>query len=120
MKKTPEVIIKDTAKPLQVTLEEEPKKRKIIKKSEGKTLAPNTTAQDDLVTAGQRRINLIWEITQAVIAVSITWAIVYMRIKGLESDGTLTNAFFLIVSMYFIRTNHKLIGGVPSQKYEGR
>jgi hypothetical protein len=76
------------------------------------SLKPTTTAQADKVTAGQRRVNLIWEITQALIAVSITWAIIYMRVHNIESDGTLTNAFFLIVSMYFIRTNHSLIGGI--------
>lgn len=85
-----------------------------------KSLKPTTTAQHDKVTAGQRRVNIIWEITQALVAVSITWAIIYMRIKGIESDGTLTNAFFLIVSMYFIRTNHSLIGGVPNTGYKGR
>lgn len=117
MKKTPEVIIKDTVKPLAVTLDEQKKKGSTVKKSDHRTLAPNTTAQDDLITAGQRRVNLIWEFTQAIIAISITWAIIYCSIKDIERD-VLTNAFFLIVSMYFVRTNHKLIGGVP--KYEGR
>lgn len=119
-KKVPEVIIKDTAKPLPVTLEKaDTGPAHIVNKGEGKTLAPKTTEQDDLVTSGQRRVNLIWEFTQAIIAISITWAIVYCSINNLEKD-VLTNAFFLIVSMYFVRTNHKLIGGVPGQKYEGR
>lgn len=83
----------------------------IINKEPPKTLPPNTTAEQDMTTKGQRRINLIWEITQAVIAVSITWAVIYMVLTGKEGS-VLTNAFFLIVSMYFVRTNHKLIGGV--------
>ena len=33
---------------------------------------PNTTAEQNLVTAGQRRINVMWERTQQVIAVSVT------------------------------------------------
>jgi hypothetical protein len=80
-----------------------------------RSLKPTTTAQADRVTAGQRRVNLLWEFTQAIIAISITWAIIYMRLHSIESDGTLTNAFFLIVSMYFIRTNHSLIGGVGAK-----
>lgn len=77
-------------------------------------LSPTTTVQEDVTKAGQRRINLIWEFTQALIAVSITWACIYISIKKIESD-VLTNAFFLIVSMYFVRTNHSLTGGVGSK-----
>lgn len=76
------------------------------------SLAPDTTKQEDMVTAGQRKVNLIWEVTQAVIAISITWAIIYIKIKNIQADNKeLFYAFFLIVSMYFVRTNHKLIGG---------
>lgn len=73
-------------------------------------LAPNTTHEENITTAGQRRINLIWEFTQAFIAIAITMAIIYNAVTGVKSD-VITNAFFLIVSMYFIRTNHSLIGG---------
>jgi hypothetical protein len=66
-------------------------------------------------TAGQRRINLIWEFTQGIIAVAITAAKIYCSISSIESPE-LTNAFFLIVSMYFVRTNHHLIGGVGSKE----
>lgn len=81
-------------------------------------LKPTTTAQEDIVTAGQRRINMIWEVTQALIAVMITASNIYCVFKKIDS-GNLDNAFFLIVSMYFVRTNHKLIGGV-GEKYKGR
>lgn len=74
-------------------------------------MPPNTTEEQQTVTAGQRRINLIWEMTQAIIAIMITTSIIYNSTKGVESD-VLTNAFFLIVSMYFVRTNHLMIGGV--------
>jgi hypothetical protein len=83
----------------------------IVKGPPPLTLPPNTTEQEDMVTAGQRRVNLVWEFTQAIIAVMITAAIVYCAIKGIDSR-VLNNAFFLIVSMYFVRTNHHLIGGV--------
>lgn len=66
-------------------------------------------------TAGQRRINLIWEFTQGVIAVAITAAKIYCSVNKIESPE-LTNAFFLIVSMYFVRTNHHLIGGVGTKE----
>ena len=75
------------------------------------SLKPTTTIQEDIVTAGQRKINLIWECTQGVIALMITAAVIYSVLNKIESD-VLTNAFFLIVSMYFVRTNHSLIGGI--------
>lgn len=86
------------------------------------SVAPTTTMQQDLTTAGQRRVNLIWEFTQAAIAVLITGAVVYCSIVQIDS-AVLTNAFFLIVGFYFSRTNHAAIGGIgpqPLQRYEGR
>jgi hypothetical protein len=79
--------------------------------SENKSLQANTTAQEDMVTAGQRRVNMIWEMTQSIIAVLITGAIIYNAVNKIESN-VLNNAFFLIVAMYFVRTNHNRIGGV--------
>ena len=81
-----------------------------------------TTIQENLTTAGQRRINLIWEITQGVIAISITMAIIFTATKSIPSQE-LTNAFFLIVGFYFSRTNHAAIGGIGPQSpgpYMGR
>lgn len=80
-----------------------------------KSLPPTTTEQDDKVTAGQRRVNIMWECTQAAIAIMITAAIIYNAMKGIKNED-LTNAFFLIVSMYFVRTNHQLIGGVQANQ----
>lgn len=74
-------------------------------------LPPTTTEQQDLVHASQRKISLMWEATQACIAVMITAAVVYISIFSIDSQ-VLTNAFFLIVSMYFVRTNHNKVGGV--------
>lgn len=85
-------------------------------------LAPTTTLQQDTTVAAQRRINLIWEITQALIAVSITGAIIYSALTKTPIE-TLSNAFFLIVGFYFSRTNHAAIGGIgpkPYTPYEGR
>jgi hypothetical protein len=77
------------------------------------SLPPTTTHQEDQVTKGQRAINKIWEVTQAIIALSVTAAKIYTAIFQIESPD-LTNAFFLVVSMYLVRTNHQLIGGVKS------
>lgn len=75
------------------------------------TLPPKTTEQEDMVTAGQRKINLLWETTQSVIAIGVTGATIYCSVHNIDSP-VLNNAFFLVVSMYLVRTNHKLIGGI--------
>lgn len=84
--------------------------------------ASTTTAQQDLTTSGQRRINLIWEVTQALVAISITLAVIYISIRGIVSSE-MSNGFFLIIGFYFSRTNHQAIGGTgdkPTPPYEGR
>lgn len=87
------------------------------------SLAPTTTRQQDLTTKGQRNINLIWEITQSLIALGITMAVVFCAVHHIVSQE-LTNAFFLIIGFYYSRTNHAAIGGIGpkplSQPYEGR
>jgi len=86
------------------------------------SLAPTTTTQQDITTAGQRRINLIWEYTQASIALLVTLALIYTAISKVDSPE-IRDAFFLIVGFYFSRTNHAAIGGVgikPHQPYNGR
>lgn len=68
---------------------------------------------------GQRRVNLIWEITQASIALTVTISTLYvsttlaMRDSGKEAAFLLlSDAFFLVVGFYFGRTNHQKVGGV--------
>lgn len=94
-------------------------------------LAPRTTEQEDLTTAGQRRINLIWEYTQAIIALVVVGA---TMAAGLRSAWTKSSeqlptimsvAFGTVVGFYFSRTNHAAIGGIGpkpggDQKYVGR
>lgn len=84
-----------------------------------KNIAPNTTAADDLVTHGQRKINLIWETTQAIIAIMVTAATLFVSAKLALKDNPetaafllLSNAFFLVVTAYIVRTNHSKVGGV--------
>jgi hypothetical protein len=87
-------------------------------------LPPTTTLAEDKVVAGQRKINIVWEYTQAFITILITGAIVYTAITQKPSE-VLTNAFFLIIGFYFSRTNHANIGGIGTkatdrEKYVGR
>lgn len=77
----------------------------------GENVRPLTTAEEDRKTHGQRNVNLIWEITQAFIAIVITIATVYAALAGIDSQ-ILGNAFVLVLTMYLIRTNHTKIGGI--------
>lgn len=90
-----------------------------VTKGEGTTLAPRTTEQEDVVTAGQRRVNLIWESVQGAISLGITGAVIYCQINAIQSE-TLNNAFFFVVATYLQRSNHVRIGGIGPKPYEGR
>lgn len=86
------------------------------------SVPPKTTEQEDITLAGQRKVNLIWEYTQAMIAIAITLAMIASALLKIENT-TVTNSFFLVVGFYFSRTNHAAIGGIgskPVQQYEGR
>jgi uncharacterized membrane protein YqgA involved in biofilm formation len=91
-------------------------------------LSPTTTEQEDITTAGQRRVNLIWEYTQAIIALLVVISTMVAGIESVFHPNTqiptiLSVAFGTVVGFYFSRTNHQAIGGIgpkPNQKYEGR
>lgn len=88
-------------------------------------LKPTTTSEDDLHTAGQRRINLIWEYTQATIAVTIVlaniaYAFVILMIPSPPNAFLLANAFFLVIGFYFGRTNHARIGDTQRRPMDDR
>lgn len=100
----------------------------------GRSLPATTTMQEDMVTAGQRHINLMWEGTQKNIALWVTCValavcatlIVYAETPEplrLMAFTTLSNVFFAVTSVYFTRTNHTKIGGIgnkPGEAYVGR
>lgn len=118
------VVAETTAIPVAVTLTAAvpPPPPTTVTKGEGTTLSPTTTEAEDTTTEGQRKVNLIWELTQAGISVLITAAVVYCAIYSISSDN-LANAFFLIIGFYFSRTNHQAIGGIgtkPTAPYIGR
>jgi hypothetical protein len=92
-------------------------------------LPPTTTEQEDKTTAGQRKVNLIWEYTQSIIAVLIVTANIAAALfnvfNGRDADVPviLSSALFMVLGFYLARTNHQAIGGIgatPSQPYIGR
>lgn len=96
----------------------------------------DTTYQEDLTHAGQRRINLIWEYTQSAIALMVVISSVLIAsIQAVSSSPNkefpviLTSLTSLVIGFYFGRTNHTAIGGVgprptirsgDPQQYKGR
>lgn len=91
-------------------------------KPNARSLPPTTTIQEDLTTSGQRTINRIWEVTQAVVAVLVTIVFLFCEVKKIDSEAV-KMAFTLVIGFYFSRTNHTQIGGLgkkPEQKYAGR
>lgn len=78
------------------------------------------------VTAGQRRINIIWEATQSVIALLVTSTGMYTAARlALRHDDDansksmaitafllISNVVFLVIGFYFGRVNHQRVGGV--------
>lgn len=77
-------------------------------------------AQRALLTENQRRVNLVWELTQAAIACAVTGTTLYVSaVLATRDDAAtaafllLSNAFFLVIGFYFGRTNHARIGDGP-------
>lgn len=77
-----------------------------------------TTSEQDRKTAGQRRINVIWEVTQASVTILITVAAIFCAIQKIDAD-VLNFAFVAVISTYYARTNHTKVGGVGGE-HEGR
>jgi hypothetical protein len=91
--------------------------------------APTTTAEENLVTAGQRHINVMWERTQQILAIALSVGCLgilgYIIIWGerelkLVAFTFLTNITLLVVNTYFQRTNHTRTGGVGPRRDEPR
>lgn len=111
------VEIKNDAKEIKTGVEE------LHEKSE--SLPANTTHEQDLRSAGQRDINMIWETTQRHIALFViviaglvaSFIIVYSLVTDRKESALVLAAFtllsnigFLIAGFYFSRTNHARIG----------
>lgn len=82
------------------------------------SLPPDTTAEQDIVTAGQRKINQIWEWTQCFIACVSTIVMLflgaYLAIQGRIADFPpfMALSYGVILGCYYQRTNHTKVGGV--------
>lgn len=74
-------------------------------------LPATTTAQEDITALGRRKINIIWETTQALVTVLITGATIYCQIIGTHT-AVLEYGFVMVLATYLARTNHTKIGGV--------
>jgi hypothetical protein len=90
-----------------------------------------TRMSENVMYAGQRRVNIIWEVTQSIIALAVVLSnLIVMVNVGMSEPGStlvippaLSNSLFLVIGFYFSRTNHSAIGGVgpkPYQDYIGR
>lgn len=79
---------------------------------ENKSAPATTTAQEDLVTLRQSRINFIWEFTQGGMALSLIWTICYCMANGIKIETEFWILISMVASTYYQRTNHKTIGGV--------
>lgn len=74
-----------------------------------------TVAQEDqtvLRTAGQRRINLIWEATQGTIAVGMVGTACFGLVRETELPAEYWLLLGIVVNSYFQRTNHTKTGGI--------
>lgn len=97
---------------------------------QAQSLPPDTTLQHDLVVAGQRRINVMWERTQSAIALFVVFVSLsvggYLAIvSGKEVPTLFSLTLGTVIGFYFSRTNHQAIGGEgrkanSTQEYKGR
>lgn len=74
---------------------------------------PTTTTEQNLRTAGQRRVNLIWEYTQAFIAIIVIGNFVFQSGREKAIDPFSAGIVGVVIGFYFGRTNHARIGDVP-------
>lgn len=87
------------------------------------TLPSTTTAEQDLKTRGQRRVNLIWEVTQAVIAIMVVGTTLSAALRSSDERSAfiyLATTGGAVIGFYFGRTNHTKTGGVGARNGDER
>lgn len=116
--------------PLQVEIAAPARDAPIITASGLLSMPPTTTEQEDIVSAGQRTVNLIWENTQSRIALLVVVAgvfvnsVVVLFIIGVNREVSVTQLSLIsiclqfinltvgiVIGFYFSRTNHSATGG---------
>jgi len=124
--------VQDDPRPLAVVVTNPPPKvgptgLPVQSQTHDPSVPARTTFQEDLTHAGQRQINLIWERTQAAIALGVVFITMLAGVVGmfytLQIPTLLAVAFGTVVGFYFSRTNHAAIGGTGTKAqgpYEGR
>lgn len=70
-----------------------------------------TIRQEDPAAGAEKRISLILEITQSVIALMVTGAVILTAIYKIPSSD-LANAFFVIIGFYYGRMTHAAIESI--------
>lgn len=134
---TPVEIVTPSPVPVEVVAAAPPPPAFTVIKGEGVTLPPKTTEQEDIVTAGQRHINRIWEVTQSVIALLVVISGVFVNsiliTLVMTKDVEITSSQLslisislqfinlttgIIIGFYFSRTNHSAQGGVGTKPTE--
>lgn len=105
-----------------------------------KPMPPDTTLQQDITTAGQRTVNLIWEHTQAkiawfvILAGMLVNAAAVLILLVVDRNPTVVQVAIIslclqfvnltcgiVIGFYFSRTNHTNIGGVgPKPENQSR
>jgi hypothetical protein len=93
-------------------------------------VAAAVITETSLRTAGQRRVNVIWEYTQALVAGEVVTTVLivsaWQSVRGTESlkmaaFGFLIGVANLVIGFYFGRTNHQRVGGIGgSEEIGGR
>jgi len=75
---------------------------------------PTTTAEQDRRTAGQRRVNMTWEYTQAAIALLVIGMFVFTSFREKTVEPFSAGIVGVVIGFYFGRTNHARIGDDPT------
>lgn len=76
-----------------------------------------TTSEQDRGTLGQRRVNLLWEGTQGMVALGLVGTACYALLNGVALPAEYWLLLGIVVNSYFTRTNHTKIGGVGGTDY---
>lgn len=91
--------------------------------------SPTSTEEEDRGTAGQREVNMLWENTQAKLAIAIVrvvlavagllsltamlpWASERQIALAITAFMLLSSLSTLVIGFYYGRTNHQKVGGV--------
>ncbi len=85
------------------------------------SLIADTTAEQDRRTKSQRGLNMVWEYTQALIAIIVTVVtclgvfikVIYQQSSPFPAEWWTIQG--LVIGFYFSRTNHARIGSLDTR-----